>query len=154
MPPRKRFIPYAEKLLDVRWQKKRLKTLESAKWTCEACSVKKGTLHVHHKQYKKGADPWEYERSELMVLCHKCHYDVEERKLAIVTAVSDMFPDDLQRLIGYLNCPIKPIPRVAVDYMDPPDTRTPEEIEEANRPATQEELDDFFGNLKGMLDDI
>jgi hypothetical protein len=153
MSTRKRFIPYAEKLLDVRWQKKRLKTLESAKWTCEACKVKKGTLHVHHKQYRKGADPWQYERSELMVLCHKCHYDVEERKLAIVTAVSDMFHDDLQKVIDWLKCPIKPIPRVA-EPVAPVDNRTPEEIEEDNRPCTQEELDEFLGSLKTLLDDI
>ncbi len=147
MSSRKRFIPYAEKLLDIRWQKKRLKTLDSAKWTCEACRSKKKTLHVHHKQYKKGADPWGYERHELMVLCYSCHYDLEERKKAIVDAVSEMFPLQLLELIGHLKCPIKPIPRVAKD----------EELEELTEedmtPVSTEDLDEFFGNLKNLLDE-
>lgn len=64
---------YAAKLLDPRWQRKRLEALESADWACEACGDAESTLHVHHKQYIKGRNPWEYEGDQLAVLCKSCH---------------------------------------------------------------------------------
>jgi hypothetical protein len=65
--------PYFKKLLDPRWQKKRLETLELAEWKCEVCYDAESTLHVHHKQYFKGRDPWEYDVDQLAVVCAACH---------------------------------------------------------------------------------
>lgn len=65
--------PYFQKLLDPRWQKKRLEVLESAEWMCESCMDDSSTLHVHHKQYFNGREPWEYEAAQLAVLCAECH---------------------------------------------------------------------------------
>ena len=48
---------YADKLLDPRWQKKRLEIMKSAEFACETCGDKKQTLHVHHQWY--GDDPWD-----------------------------------------------------------------------------------------------
>lgn len=68
---------YSEKLLDQRWQKKRLELLEAAKWKC--CSrfcqnqTENPSLHVHHKLYLRGRDPWEYDDWAYMVLCDECH---------------------------------------------------------------------------------
>jgi len=56
-----------------RWQKKRLERMEQAGWRCESCESEEKTLHVHHKSYKKGASPWEYENDELECLCEDCH---------------------------------------------------------------------------------
>lgn len=70
--------PYFKKLLDPRWQKKRLQVLEAAEWTCEACGDATSTLHVHHKQYFKGREPWEYEAAQLGVLCEECHANAHE----------------------------------------------------------------------------
>lgn len=64
---------YWEKLKDPRWQKLRLKTLEAAGWRCAQCSDTDSTLHVHHRQYFKGREPWEYEVGQLEVLCEGCH---------------------------------------------------------------------------------
>lgn len=64
---------YSEKLKDPRWQKKRLEALDAAAWTCAACSDTTTTLHVHHRQYFKGREPWEYEIGQLEVLCADCH---------------------------------------------------------------------------------
>lgn len=66
---------YKEQLLHPKWQRKRLETLESAEWRCEGCAATEKTLHVHHKKYFKGRMAWEYERSELAVLCEDCHQD-------------------------------------------------------------------------------
>jgi hypothetical protein len=64
---------YAEKLKDPRWQKKRLEALSNADFCCEACCDSTSTLHVHHKQYFKGREPWEYDVEQLGVLCESCH---------------------------------------------------------------------------------
>lgn len=143
MPRRKRYLPYFEKLQDVRWQKKRLKTLEDAKWKCEACPAKRRTLHVHHKRYKKGAEPWDYERNELMVLCEDCHEQLEERKKAVINAVDEMFPDQLLDLVNHLKCPVTPLSQKAV--------REPEE--EEGEEATEAELEQFWASLKPLLED-
>jgi len=64
---------YSKKLLDPRWQKVRLKILERDEWTCQLCFGDKETLHVHHLDYRHGAEPWEYEPHELLTLCWDCH---------------------------------------------------------------------------------
>lgn len=64
---------FFEKYKSPLWQKKRLEVLEMAEWTCEACQDTKSQLHVHHKKYFKGRDPWQYENDQLAVLCESCH---------------------------------------------------------------------------------
>ena len=70
---------YSEKLRDPRWQKKRLQVLDRDLWACQMCSDTESTLHVHHRYYTKGAEPWEYDDAALQTLCEECH--TEEREL-------------------------------------------------------------------------
>ena len=79
---------YFEKLKDPRWQKKRLESLEKASWSCSACGGTEDTLHVHHKQYFKGREPWEYETGQLEVLCEKCHEEAHDEKDLLLIATS------------------------------------------------------------------
>lgn len=74
---------YSEKLRDPRWQKLRLKILERDEWACALCEGCDVTLHVHHKLYRAGADPWDYPENELVTLCHDCHETVEAMKSEI-----------------------------------------------------------------------
>jgi hypothetical protein len=69
---------YSEKLRDPRWQKLRLEILNRDNFTCQECLDKATTLHVHHKTYTKGKDPWEYENYNLITLCEVCH-EIEEK---------------------------------------------------------------------------
>lgn len=64
---------YYEKLKDPRWQRRRLEAMECAEFKCELCHDDKTTLHVHHKGYLKGRDPWDYELEQLSVICETCH---------------------------------------------------------------------------------
>jgi hypothetical protein len=64
---------YADKLRDVRWQKKRLQVLDSSKWKCEHCHDSSNQLHVHHYWYEPGKSPWEYDDKCYAALCDKCH---------------------------------------------------------------------------------
>lgn len=68
---------YSEKLLDPRWQKRRLELLEAAGWTCRECGTKTQTLHVHHGHYKRAADPWNYPDDVMHILCEECHGEMQ-----------------------------------------------------------------------------
>ena len=68
---------YSELLRDPRWQKKRLQILERDNFTCQGCGDTHNTLHVHHKEYVYGRDPWEYENEELITYCKDCHTIIE-----------------------------------------------------------------------------
>lgn len=67
--------PYKEKLLDPRWQKKRLLIFNRDKFTCQLCGDNKNTLHVHHKKYY--GEPWDVGNLDLITLCCHCHLLIE-----------------------------------------------------------------------------
>jgi hypothetical protein len=76
---------YQEKLLDPRWQKKRLEIFERDQWTCQTCLATDKTLHIHHRSYSPGLEPWDYEDFELLTLCADCHHSQklqQEKSLA------------------------------------------------------------------------
>ncbi len=69
---------YKEKLLDPRWQKKRLEILSRDEFTCQSCLDKTKTLHVHHVDYLPKTEPWEYDNAYLITLCEDCHKDIKD----------------------------------------------------------------------------
>jgi hypothetical protein len=79
---------YAQKLKDPRWQRKRLEVLERAQWSCQACLDSTSTLHVHHKHYIKGREPWEYDPDQLAVLCEGCHEQQHADKDLLIDVLS------------------------------------------------------------------
>lgn len=64
---------YWIKLKDPRWQKLRLEAMQKADFCCERCGDGEETLNVHHKEYFKGREPWEYHIEQLGVICESCH---------------------------------------------------------------------------------
>lgn len=75
--------PYQQKLLDPRWQKKRLEILQRDEWACRECGDETSTLHVHHCWYEYGREPWHYPDDALITLCKDCHaYETENRPYA------------------------------------------------------------------------
>ena len=92
---------YSELLLDPRWQRKRLEILNRDGFSCTSCEATDKTLHVHHKKYKKGAKPWEYDNDDLHTLCKDCHSNNHNLKDALSDIVSDMDDSSLMQLIGY-----------------------------------------------------
>ena len=67
---------YADKLKDPRWQQRRLRILERDYWTCRQCGEASKHLHVHHRYYVPGKEPWEAPDEALMTLCEDCHKGV------------------------------------------------------------------------------
>jgi hypothetical protein len=71
---------------DVRWQKKRLETLERCNWTCQMCGGGNNdgvSLQVHHTRYPKDAPIWEVDDYYLTALCEGCHEEVTNLKADI-----------------------------------------------------------------------
>lgn len=71
-------MTYSEKLKDPRWQRRRLEVLERCKWKCVSCESAGKTLHVHHRWYVSGREPWEYPAICLVALCDECHENQRE----------------------------------------------------------------------------
>jgi hypothetical protein len=89
---------YLEKLRDPRWQKMRLKILERDGWKCAVCEDANSTLHVHHKYYERGCDPWDYPETALVTLCEACHKKETEQREAV-----EIFMIQILRRVGALN---------------------------------------------------
>jgi 5-methylcytosine-specific restriction endonuclease McrA len=69
-------MTYRHKLRDARWQQLRLKVMQRDAWGCQAkdCrSLENTMLHVHHRRYLPGREPWEYPLEDLVTYCETCH---------------------------------------------------------------------------------
>lgn len=72
-------VKYVDKLLDSRWQKKRLEIMGRDMFECQKCKTNDNkTLHVHHRHYINGREPWDYPNELLVTLCKDCHKSEEE----------------------------------------------------------------------------
>lgn len=80
---------YFEKLKDPRWQKRRLEIMQKAKFACEKCGDEDAPLHIHHRIYRKGKQPWEYSDDELECLYEVCHMDAEHDRDTVAEAMAD-----------------------------------------------------------------
>lgn len=93
--------PYWQLLRDPRWQKKRLEVMDAAKFTCEHCGEDGSTLNVHHKLYRKGAMPWDYEAHELQCLCEDCHSVDHALSDQLKEALALCNQEDIADVYGY-----------------------------------------------------
>jgi hypothetical protein len=104
---------YPEKLRDPRWQKKRLEILNRDEFTCQECLDKGTTLHIHHKSYIKGRDPWDYEDFNLITLCEVCH-EIEEKIISQKKALKERLELKYQNLPQH--CPACGCEEVKIYY--------------------------------------
>lgn len=87
---------YQEKLLDPRWQRKRLEIFERDEWKCRCCGDGALTLCVHHRYYEPDCEPWESSAEALLTLCCECHEMIKSVREAIQQDVEFM------KMIGFL----------------------------------------------------
>ena len=66
--------------------------MSRAGFKCECCGDSDQTLNIHHKAYKRGIQPWEYEDSMLVCCCESCHAEIDEY---FTTLLATIRPDDL-----------------------------------------------------------
>lgn len=93
-------MKYSEKIKSPQWQKKRLEILERDGWKCKICGDDESTLHVHHRIYKTGKEPWDYPDDALITLCEKCHK--EETNLS--KEYSKIIDDLIYKLKIHFDC--------------------------------------------------
>jgi len=93
---------YSEKLKDPRWQRKRLEIFNRAGFKCEECKEVDKTLHVHHRYYEKGVDPWDYPDNALQSLCEECHAAAAEQEGRIARSLSWLDREKLEQVWGYI----------------------------------------------------
>jgi len=105
---------YWEKLKDPLWQKKRLEVLQRDEFTCVDCGNKEQTLHVHHKYYRRGADPWDYPDDALKTLCEDCHEATTVVVDEIKQLIGALTRGQLDALNSVLYCMLE-LPRLAPD---------------------------------------
>lgn len=92
---------YIELLKDPRWQKKRLEILQRDSWKCINCDDDKTSLQVHHKQYRYGAKPWDYEEWELETLCEPCHEQATKQSKLLKSLLPNLSISDMDVLLGF-----------------------------------------------------
>lgn len=70
-----RMAMFAQQERTFEWRAFANRAKEAAQWRCQSCgkSGNGGTLAVHHPFYEPHRKKWEYELSEVMVLCGECH---------------------------------------------------------------------------------
>lgn len=94
---------YREKLLDPRWQRKRLEVLNRADFSCRRCGTRTETLHVHHGYYEKDVEPWDYPMDSLHCLCEFCH-EIEQGLLAAAhRRLGRMLPQDIEAMLAIMD---------------------------------------------------
>lgn len=93
--------PFWEKYRDPRWQRRRLEKFQQSNYMCEHCRATEATLHVHHKIYRRGAEPWDYELHELELLCESCHEEQHDLKKSLQDAIAILDQYAFQSLLGF-----------------------------------------------------
>lgn len=91
---------YREKLLDPRWQRRRLEVLQRTDFRCAHCDSSEKTLHVHHLRYIRGHDPWEYSDEDLRPLCEECHAEWHELRARLDESLARIWDHEL--VIGFV----------------------------------------------------
>lgn len=96
---------YSQKLKDPRWQKKRLEVMEFNLFTCRTCGSKTETLTVHHINYRRGAEPWEYcAVNDLACICEPCHTKIEKEVIPQLRELAAaIHPDAMLKIVAALS---------------------------------------------------
>lgn len=116
LPEKTMATAFWEKYKDPKWQKRRLEIMDLAGFRCQSCGDEKTTLNIHHKFYRKGANPWDYADDELECLCAPCHESSHSAKdfLNEVLRSSTLPVSDVTALIaGFLDANVAIDPFIA-----------------------------------------
>lgn len=81
-------MTYEEQLNDYRWKALSKKAKDLYNNRCEGCG---GTheLQTHHNKYIRNRKAWEYDLSELTVLCKDCHSEYHKNKDELLKIITD-----------------------------------------------------------------
>lgn len=113
---------YLEKLLDPRWQKKRLEVFERDEFYCRSCCNDKNTLHCHHFNYINGRDPWDYDNDNFITLCSECHKEISEKIIIAREALNKNYDctsiDDIIKILEVFSQSNPVLPAIVLDFIE------------------------------------
>lgn len=98
---------YADRLRDPRWQRLRLEVMQRDGFSCTLCGDSTSTLHVHHRYYERGRDPWEYPLDSLRTLCERCHEGISALTRALKDKTKLLDERVLPVLVGFVEFLLK-----------------------------------------------
>lgn len=61
------------------WKEFARRQYEKHNFSCNLCKRGNTELNVHHWAYDSNREPWEYNDTEVTVLCRSCHKDLHEQ---------------------------------------------------------------------------
>jgi hypothetical protein len=95
--------------LDERWKKKRAEVYKLREGKCECCGVDSSNVdepfEVHHIDYQHSREIWQYDPSELTLLCKNCHQRLHttlESIREILARFNDKEMEDFRQVIFLL----------------------------------------------------
>ena len=96
---------YKEQLRHPKWQRRRLEVMSRDGFRCTECGDEETELHVHHKSYVWGRDPWDYPLDNFATLCSRCHElqkeDLKTLQAKLLEELEKLgLPADVGRLTG------------------------------------------------------
>lgn len=107
-------MTYEELLKRPEWRQRRWEYIATLKarpgWLgmeiCEACfEIFRTEYHLHHRRYIKGRLPWEYDDSDLILLCDVCHkfiHDVAKMATAWIIGQEPHVASEMEMLLTAL----------------------------------------------------
>ena len=95
-------MTYEEKLQTREWKEFREHVLEVKGFECENCRCTTERPHIHHKGYIRGREPWDYDVSEVQVLCGTCHDTIHKRRKEFEALFDSLQPETLALLLDGL----------------------------------------------------
>lgn len=105
-------------------------------------------MHVHHKYYLKGANPWEYPLEALCTLCPACHASLEQMRAELRSVIAEMGRHELAQVVAYAKA-------IQSSHCEDEDVLQVEELEQLEGTANAvglraEELLDLISSRKSV----
>ena len=97
---------YKEDLKDPRWRVLSKEVLSRDSGVCQLCKRRKNrkvVMNVHHIRYYPNRKPWEYEKDDLIALCHDCHKKVHRILLVDRLYRERYFYNELHKGVGIVD---------------------------------------------------
>ncbi len=93
---------YEAKLKTPEWMEFREHVLDVKGHECENCHRLTERPHIHHSGYVRGREPWDYEVSEVSVVCRECHDVIHRRRKEFEALFDSLEPATLAVLLDGL----------------------------------------------------
>jgi 5-methylcytosine-specific restriction endonuclease McrA len=93
-------------LQDPRWIARREEIMIRGEYRCAECGTEDqgwNRLQVHHRHYRSGAAPWEYEDADLVCLCADCHELITDEIERAHRVIGKLRIDALPKIVAYAN---------------------------------------------------